>query len=231
MTADPQSAGPIRAVIAEDHYLVREGTRKLLESSGRVEVIASVSDKIALLEATERLAPDAVVVDIRMPPTHQMEGIEAAHEIRARFPGTGVVVLSQYANALYAFQLFRDGTGGLAYLVKDRVGDLDQLLGAVVAVTEGRSVIDSQVVESLLPRNTLSQHPELTELTDREHEVLREMAQGKSNQAIADVLYVSESAVEKHVSAIFAQLGLEASDAAVNRRVAAVLTYLETYAP
>lgn len=225
-----QSAAPIRAVIAEDHYLVREGTRKLLESSGRVEVIASVSDKAALLEAAERLSPDAVVVDIRMPPTHQMEGIEAAHEIRARFPRTGVVVLSQYANALYAFQLFKDGTDGLAYLVKDRVGDLDELLAAVVAVTEGRSVIDSQVVESLLPRNSTSQHPELAELTDREHEVLREMAQGKSNQAIANVLYVSESAVEKHVSAIFAKLGLEASDAAVNRRVAAVLTYLETYA-
>jgi DNA-binding NarL/FixJ family response regulator len=221
----------IRAVIAEDHFLVREGTRKLLESSGRVEVVASVADKPALLDAVQRLRPDVVVADIRMPPDHQTEGIDAAHEIRERFPGTGVVILSQYANALYAFQLFKGGTEGLAYLLKDRVGDLDQLLEAVVAVTEGRSVIDPQVVESLLARGNVTQRPELAELTDRERDVLREMAQGKSNQAIAEGLYISESAVEKHVSAIFGKLGLEGSDAGVNRRVAAVLTFLQSQQP
>jgi len=223
------TAGPLRVVIAEDHFLVREGTRRLLESTGRVEVAASVGDKPSLLDAVEQVRPDAVVVDIRMPPTHQMEGIEAAHEIRARYPSTGVVILSQYANALYAFQLFRNGTDGLAYLLKDRIGDLEQLLEAVAAVIEGRSVIDPQVVESLLARGAVTQRPELEELTDRERDVLREMAQGKSNQAISQGLFISESAVEKHVSAIFAKLGLESSDTAVNRRVAAVLTFLQTY--
>jgi DNA-binding NarL/FixJ family response regulator len=221
------SPSSIRVVIAEDHFLVREGTRKLFESSGQVEVVASVPDKPALLDAVQRLRPDAVVVDIRMPPQHQTEGIDAAHEIRQRFPDTGVVVLSQYANALYAFQLFKGGTEGLAYLLKDRVGDLDQLLSAVVAVTEGRSVIDSQVVESLLARGNVAQGPELSQLTERERDVLGEMAQGKSNQAIAESLSISESAVEKHVSAIFAKLALEDKDTSINRRVAAVLAFLQ----
>jgi DNA-binding NarL/FixJ family response regulator len=221
------SPSSVRVVIAEDHFLVREGTRKLLESSGRIEVVASVPDKPALMDAVQRLRPDAVVVDIRMPPQHQTEGIDAAHEIRQRFPDTGVVVLSQYANALYAFQLFKDGTEGLAYLLKDRVGDLDQLLSAVVAVTEGRSVIDSQVVESLLARGNVAQGPELSQLTERERDVLGEMAQGKSNQAIAESLSISESAVEKHVSAIFAKLALEDKDTSINRRVAAVLAFLQ----
>lgn len=216
----------LRIVIAEDHYLVREGTRRLLESSDRIEVVASVADKPALLAAVDRLRPDAVVVDIRMPPTHQMEGIEAAHEIRERYRGTGVVVLSQYANALYAFQLFKDGTEGLAYLLKDRIGELDELLNAVIGVTEGRSIIDPQVVESLLARGDVAQRPVLGELTDRERDVLREMSQGKSNQAIGETLFVSESAVEKHISAIFAKLGLDADDSTVNRRVAAVVAFL-----
>ena len=217
----------LRVVIAEDHFLVREGTRKLLESSGSIDVVASVGDKPALLAAVAQTAPDAVVADIRMPPTHHTEGIEAAHEIRTRSPLTGVVILSQYANALYAFQLFRDGTGGLAYLLKDRIGDVDQLLSAISAVVEGRSVIDPLVVEGLLARGVVTQRPELAALSDRERDVLREMAQGKSNQAIAGTLWISESAVEKHVSAIFAKLGLEADDASVNRRVAAVLAFLE----
>ena len=220
----------LRIVIAEDHFLVREGTRNLLESSGRIEVVAAVSDKPALLDAVERLLPDAAVVDIRMPPTHQTEGIEAAHEIRSRHPATGIVVLSQYANALYAFELFKNGTERLAYLLKERIGEIDELLNAVVAVTEGRSMIDAHVVESLLARGHVAQRPELAELTDRERDVLREMAGGRSNQAIGDRLVVSESAVEKHVSAIFAKLGLDAGDAAVNRRVAAVLAYLQSYA-
>jgi DNA-binding NarL/FixJ family response regulator len=218
---------PLKVVIAEDHFLVREGTRKLLESSGQIEVVASVADKQALLEAVDLVRPDAVVVDIRMPPTHQTEGIEASHEIRARYPHMGVVVLSQYANALYALQLFEHGTERLAYLLKDRIGDLDELLAAVLAVTAGGSVIDPQVVESLLARGSVTQHPELGDLTDKERAVLQEMAQGKSNQAIAGSLYISESAVEKHVSAIFAKLRLEPGDVSVNRRVAAVLAFLQ----
>ena len=222
---------PLRVVIAEDHYLVREGTRQLLESSGQIEVVASVGDGTELLDAVERLQPDAVVADIRMPPDHQTEGIDAARAIRAAHPDVGVVILSQYANALYAFELFQDGTAGLAYLLKDRVGDLDELLRAIVTVTEGGSVIDPQVVESLLARGTTVSKSGMGDLTEREAEVLREMAQGKSNQAIAEALFISESAVEKHINAILTKLDLNPDDSAVNRRVAAVLTFLRTYSP
>ncbi|MDJ0665594.1 MAG: response regulator transcription factor, partial [Acidimicrobiia bacterium] len=121
----------IRVIIADDHYLVREGTRQLLEASGEVEVLTTVEDGVQLRDAVDRMQPDAVLVDIRMPPSHQMEGIEAAHDIRSKHPGTGIVVLSQHANSLYAFELFKDGTDGLAYLLKDRVGDLDELLRAL----------------------------------------------------------------------------------------------------
>jgi len=224
-------SNPIRVVIAEDHYLVREGLRQLLESSGTVEVVASVGDGSSLLEAVDRLEPDVAVVDIRMPPDHQTEGIEAARKIRARHPEVGIVVLSQYANALYAFELFQDGTDGLAYLLKDRIGDLDELLRAVQAVNDGGSVIDPQVVESLLARGATVSRSGMGNLTERETDVLREMAQGKSNQAISGALYISESAVEKHIKAILAKLGFDPGDSAVNRRVAAVLTFFRTYTP
>lgn len=219
-------AGTLRVVIADDHYLVREGTRQLLESAGQVDVVATVADAPTLVEAVTRLKPDVVVADIRMPPTHQTEGIQAARTIRAAHPDIGVVVLSQYANALYAFELFQEGTNGLAYLLKDRVGDLDELLRAVVTVAEGGSVIDPQVVEGLLARGATVTDTRLPRLTSRETEVLREMAQGKSNQAIAEELYLSESAVEKHISAVFAKLGLDPDVSSVNRRVAAVLRFL-----
>ena len=222
---------PIRVVIAEDHYLVREGTRQLLESSGRIDVVASVGDGAALVDEVERLQPDAVVVDIRMPPSHQTEGIDAARRIRATHPNVGVVVLSQYANALYAFELFRDGTDGLAYLLKDRVGDLDELLRAISAVIEGGSVIDPRVVESLLARGTTVSKSRMSDLTERETEVLGQMAQGRSNQAIAEALDISDSAVEKHINAILGKLGLDPDDSTVNRRVAAVLTFLRNYSP
>ena len=224
-------SNPIRVVIAEDHYLVREGLRQLLESSGTVEVVASVGDGSSLLEAVDRLEPDVAVVDIRMPPDHQTEGIEAARKIRARHPEVGIVVLSQYANALYAFELFQDGTDGLAYLLKDRIGDLDELLRAVQAVNDGGSVIDPQVVEGLLARGATVSRSGMGDLTERETDVLREMAQGKSNQAISGALYISESAVEKHIKGILAKLGFDPGDSAVNRRVAAVLTFFRTYTP
>lgn len=221
----------MQVVIAEDHYLVREGTRQLLESSGEVRVVAAVENAEALLDAVERLAPDAVVVDIRMPPTHQTEGIEAAHAIRERHPDIGIVVLSQYANSLYAFELFREGTSGVAYLLKDRVGDLDELLRALREVTTGGSVIDPQVVEGLLARRQRLAGSQLESLTDREMDVLGEMAQGKSNAAVAESLYISQSAVEKHINSIFAKLGLSPEETDTHRRVAAVLTFLRNYQP
>jgi DNA-binding NarL/FixJ family response regulator len=141
------------------------------------------------------------------------------------------VVLSQYANALYAFELFQEGTAGLAYLLKDRVGDLDQLLGAIDAVTKGGSVIDPQVVESLLAVGATATDSGIESLTPREDDVIREMAQGKSNQAIADTLYISESAVEKHISSILTKLQLDPADSTINQRVAAVLSFLRSYNP
>jgi DNA-binding NarL/FixJ family response regulator len=219
----------VKVVIAEDHYLVREGTRRLLESSGEVDVVAAVENTELLLDAVERLRPDAVITDIRMPPTHQMEGIEAAHEIRSRHPEVGIVVLSQYVNSLYAFELFRDGTTGLAYLLKDRVGELDELLRGLREVATGGSVIDPKVVEGLLGRRQEPARSLLETLTSREMEVLSEMAQGKSNAAISDSLYISSSGVEKHINAIFAKLMLSSEDGAQHRRVAAVLTFLRNH--
>ncbi|HXU86408.1 MAG TPA: response regulator transcription factor [Verrucomicrobiae bacterium] len=216
----------MKIVIADDHYLVREGTRRLLESSGGVDVLAAVENTEALLDAVDRLRPDAVITDIRMPPTNQMEGIEAAHEIRSRHPDVGVVVLSQYVNSLYAFELFRDGTSGLAYLLKDRVGELDELLRALGEVAAGGSVIDPKVVEVLLGRRQQPARSLLETLSAREMEVLSEMAQGESNAAISSSLYISPSAVEKHINAIFAKLMLSPQDGAQHRRVSAVLTFL-----
>lgn len=221
----------IRAVVADDHYLFREGTRQLLEASGQVEVVAAVGDAPALYEAVDRLNPDAVVVDIRMPPHHQTEGIVAARTIRDRHPGVGVVVLSQYANALYAFELFREGTRGLAYLLKDRVGDVNELVGAIITVTEGGSVIDPAVVESLLSRKRTVSKGSLGSLSGREKEVLSQMAQGKSNASVAQALFISESAVEKNINSIMMKLGLDPGDASRNRRVAAVLAFLHDYEP
>ena len=218
-------AEPLRVVIAEDNYLVREGTRRLLEDSGAVEVVAAVGTAEELLDAVGRLRPDAVVTDIRMPPGHHVEGIEAAHAIRARHPDVGVVVLSQHADEAYAFQLLRYGAAGLAYLLKERVGDLDELLRALRDVVAGRSVIDPQVVELLVAHRARLAESPVSGLSPRELEVLREMAQGKTNRAIAESLSLSESAVEKHVNAIFSKLGLS-EEPQLHRRVAAVLTFL-----
>lgn len=215
----------LRVVIAEDNYLVREGTRRLLEDSGEVQVAAAVSTAEELLDAVARLRPDAVVTDIRMPPGHHMEGIAAAHEIRRDHPHVGVVVLSQHADQAYAFELFRDGTAGLAYLLKDRVGDLEELLGALREVVAGRSVVDAQVVEALVASRARLTHSPVARLTPRELDVLREMAQGKGNRAIAEALFLSESAIEKHVNSIFAKFGL-AEERQLHRRVAAVLAFL-----
>jgi DNA-binding NarL/FixJ family response regulator len=225
---------PLRIVIADDNYLVREGTRRLLEDSGQVTVLAAVGSAADLLDAVRRARPGAVLTDIRMPPAGggaddavrpAMEGIDAAHAIRAADPDIGVVILSQYADESYAFELFRNGTAGLAYLLKDRVGDLQQLLAALREVTSGGSVIDPQVVDALVSRRARLRESPLARLTPRELDVLREMAQGRGNAGIAAQLSLSESSVEKYVNAIFAKLDL-ASEQLVHRRVAAVLTFL-----
>jgi DNA-binding NarL/FixJ family response regulator len=214
----------LRIVIAEDNYLVREGTRRLLEDSGQIQVMAAVGSAEEL-DAVDRLLPNAVLTDIRMPPGHDMEGIYAAHQIRARHPEVGVVVLSQHADEAYAFQLLKDGTAGLAYLLKERVGDTDALLRALRETIAGRSVIDPVVVEALLESRARLAHSPLGSLTPRESDVLREMAQGKTNAAVAESLSVSESAVEKYANAIFSKLGLS-EEPQVHRRVAAVLAFL-----
>ena len=218
----------MRVVIAEDHYLVREGTRRLLESDG-IKVLDAVEEATALLDSVDRLRPNAVITDIRMPPDHQTEGIAAAHEIRKRHPDIGVVVLSQYVNALYAFELFKEGTEGIAYLLKDRVGDVDELKRALREVVNGGSVIDPQVVEGLLMRRQKLSGRLLDSLTERETEVLAAMAQGKSNSAIAETLFISQSAVEKHINSIFSKLTLRPEDGEQHRRVAAVLTFLRSH--
>lgn len=214
----------LRVVIAEDNYLVREGTRRLLEESGEVEVVAAVADATELLDALRRLAPAAVLTDIRMPPGHHMEGIEAAHAIRAEYPDVGVVVLSQHSDSSYAFALLQHGAAGYGYLLKDRLGDVDELVRALREVTAGGSVIDPSVVDALVTRQVRVAHSPLAALSPRELEVLREMALGRTNTGIGQALHLSSSTVEKHVNAIFAKLGL--AEEPVHRRVAAVLTYL-----
>jgi DNA-binding NarL/FixJ family response regulator len=223
----------VRVVIAEDNYLIREGTRRLLEDSGEVDVLAAVGSGSELVDAVNRLAPDAVLTDIRMPKSGtsdseerpSMEGIEAAHAIKAEHPTVGVVVLSQYVDETYAFELLRNGTNGLAYLLKDRIGDLDRVLRALHEVIAGGSVIDQRVVDALVTRRARIAGSPLATLTRRELDVLREMAQGRANATIADALSLSESAVGKHVNSIFSKLGLS-GETQQHRRVAAVLTFL-----
>jgi DNA-binding NarL/FixJ family response regulator len=215
----------LRVVTAEDNYLVREGVRRLLDDGDDVAVVAAVGSATELLEAVRREQPDAVLTDVRMPPGQGDEGIRVALAIRAEQPSVGVVVLSQHAEAAYAFQLFDQGTAGLAYLLKDRVGDRDALVHALAETSAGRSVVDAQIIDVLVAARRRRRESALARLTPRELEVLAEIAQGHSNAAVAARLFLSESAVGKHISAIFAKLGLSEADA-VDRRVTAVLAYL-----
>jgi DNA-binding NarL/FixJ family response regulator len=215
----------IRLVLAEDHYLVREGVRGLLETRPDLEVAAVCGDLGALLAAVEAERPDVVVTDIRMPPGETDEGIQAAERLRETNPEVGVVVLSQYANPSYVLALLEGGTARRAYLLKERVKDLGQLVAAIHAVAEGGSVIDPKVVEGLVAENARGEESPLNELTPREWDVLREMAEGKNNAAIAEALVLTERSVEKVIHSIFLKLGLT-WETAVHKRVKAVILFL-----
>ena len=215
----------VRVVFAEDNYLVREGTAALLASSDDVELVATASDLDGLLAAVETERPDAVLTDIRMPPTNTTEGIDAARKIREQHPDVGVVVLSQYAEEDYAYELLKDGAAGLGYLLKERVSDLEELVRALNEVAKGGSVLDPRVVETLVARKDRAAHSPLAQLTEREREVLGHMAQGQNNAAIARSLFLTERAVEKHINSLFHKLGLS-EEPDVHRRVMAVLAFL-----
>jgi DNA-binding NarL/FixJ family response regulator len=216
---------PIRLVLAEDSYLVREGIRRLLETEPDLEVAAVCGDLGSLLAAVNAEQPDVVVTDIRMPPDGSDEGIQAAGRLRETNPEVGVVVLSQYANPSYALALLEGGSAGRAYLLKERVEDLRQIVAAIRAVAEGGSVIDPKVVDALVAENARSEESPLNELTPRERDVLREMAEGKTNAAIAEALFLTERSVEKVIHSIFLKLGLT-WETAVHKRVKAVILYL-----
>jgi DNA-binding NarL/FixJ family response regulator len=218
----------IRVALAEDHVLLREGISRLVGANDDMELVGTAGDLPGLLALIERQQPDVVVTDIRMPPTGTDEGIQAAAWARRHQPSIGVVVLSQYAAPGYALALLEHGSAGRAYLLKERIGNVDELAGAIRAVAAGGSVIDPMVVEELVRSRTHDSQLGLASLTPRELEILAEMAQGKSNSAIAAALFVTERAVEKHTNSIFAKLGLS-EEREVNRRVKAVLVYLSEH--
>ncbi len=214
----------IRVVLAEDNTLLREGIARLLERAEDIELVGTAVDRPSLEALIEAESPDLVVTDIRMPPTGTDEGIQIAAALRESRPQVGVVVLSQYAEPAYALALLEGGSEGRAYLLKERVSEVDDLMAAIRTVAEGGSVIDSKVVESLVSTKT-PKTSDIDRLTPREREILSEMAQGKSNAAIAGALVLSTRAVEKHTNSIFSKLGLS-EEMDVNRRVKAVLLYL-----
>ena len=216
---------PIRIVLAEDQYLVREGLRRLLETRADLEVAAVCGDLDSLLDAVAAERPDVVVTDIRMPPGSADEGIQAATRLRETNPEIGVVVLSQYATPSYALALLKEGSEGRAYLLKERVSDIEQLVAAIDAVASGGSVLDPKVVEALVAESARGNGSPLNDLTPRERDVLREMAEGKNNAAIGEALFLSERSVEKVIHSIFLKLGLT-WEPAVHKRVKAVVLYL-----
>jgi DNA-binding NarL/FixJ family response regulator len=215
---------PIRVVVAEDNYLVREGVVRLLGMEADLDVAAAYEDFDALIAGVDADPPDVVITDIRMPPTGTDEGVRAANLIRDSHPSVGVVVLSQYVEPDYALALLEHGSDGRAYLLKERVSDVDVLRRAIDAVATGGSVIDPRVVEALVTARARPQSP-LDFLTPRESEVLAEMALGRNNAGIGAALGLSERAVEKHINSLFAKLGVT-SEPDVHRRVKAVLLHL-----
>ncbi len=216
---------PIRLVLAEDHYLVREGIAALIATESDLELVATCDDYDSAIAAVDEHQPDVVITDIRMPPTGTDEGVRLAALLRTTHPGVGVVVLSQFVEAGYALELLAEGSAGRGYLLKERVSDIDELVTAVRAVAAGGSSIDPKVVESLVTTRATQADSPLRFLTPREMEVLAEIASGKNNEAVAAALVVSERAVEKHINSIFSKLGLSA-EPSLHRRVAAVLLFL-----
>jgi DNA-binding NarL/FixJ family response regulator len=214
-----------RVVLAEDNLLVREGLASLLRDTGVIDLVATCSSLSELLAAVDEHRPDVVLTDIRMPPDHADEGVQAARALRHSHPELGVVVISQFADAAYALAVFDDGSHHRGYLLKDRVDDVERLMRAISSVVSGGSFIDDEIVDALIrSRSRLVDSP-LQTLTQREREVLAQIATGLSNAAVAAQLGISENAVGKHISSIFAKLGLT-EDEEVNRRVKAVLVYL-----
>jgi DNA-binding NarL/FixJ family response regulator len=216
----------VRVVVADDAVILREGLARLLAEAG-MDVVGLAGDAEQLLALVAEHEPDVAIVDIRMPPTHTNEGLHAAREIRARWPGMGIIVLSQYLQPSYAFELLEGGAEGIGYLLKDRLSDLDELSASVRRVAEGGSVLDPSVVAQLVERPRGDEDP-LRALSDREREVLSLMAEGRSNRAIGERLFITEHTVEKHVQAVFAKLELPAT-ADDHRRVLAVLTFLDSH--
>lgn len=225
--ASPEVPGemPLRVLIAEDQFLLREGTRRLLEEAG-LEVVGVASDFDSVLEQTRILRPEVVLMDIRMPPTHTMEGIKAAHRIKHESPEIGVVVLSQHDDESYVWALLKEGVAGYGYLHKVRVGDVAQLVRALHEVASGGSVLDPRIVEQLLALRSRKPGSALARLTHAEMEVLRLMAEGKNNASVSQELSVSVGTVEKRIAAVFSKLELS-EEPDLNRRVAAVLIYLK----
>jgi DNA-binding NarL/FixJ family response regulator len=224
-TSYETATAPVRLVIGEDAYLVREALTEILDKVDGIDVVRSCEDRDALVTAISEEHPDAVLTDIRMPPTGTDEGIQVARLLRETNPQIGVVVLSQFADPRYVLELLEAGSAGRAYLLKDRVSDTTQLVNAIEAVAAGGSVIDPTVVELLVRARSRTEASPLATLTPREHDVLSELAQGKSNSAIAGSLYLTKRAVEKHVNSIFMKLELGSPDD-VSRRVKAALLFL-----
>ena len=214
----------ISVVVGEDNYLVREGIRNLIEALDDLELLAVCEDYDTLLAAVQEHDPEVVLTDIRMPPTNTDEGLRIADWLRVNRPETGVVVLSQYAEPEYAVGLLDKGAAGRAYLLKERISDVGELLGAIKAVAGGGSVIDPKVVEVLVSARTKGENV-LEALTPRETQVLELLAQGKNNAAIAAALFLTERAVEKHINSIFSKLGLS-EEVDIHRRVKAALLFL-----
>ena len=218
----------IRVVFAEDSYIIREGLEQVLATADGVEIVASCEDMDGVLAAVSEHRPDVVITDIRMPPTHTDEGIQVAASLRETNPEVGVVILSQYVEPSYVLRLLSSGSDSRAYLLKERIHDRAEVVAAIEAVSDGGSVIDPKVVEVLVDARARAERSPLAELTPRELQVLRAVAQGQSNSAIAEELVLTKRAVEKHINAIFLKLGLTYSQEAesVSKRVKAALLFL-----
>jgi DNA-binding NarL/FixJ family response regulator len=218
--------GSTTLLIVEDDYLVREGARSVLDVHPRTRVLGTAADPDELVALLADEVPDVILLDIRMPPTYTTEGIELARLVRRDHPGVGIVMLSQHADPEYALELLRDGSDGLAYLLKERLGDAERLVQAIEEVRDGGSILDPRIVQGLMEAQRRRTASKLAGLTPRELEVLERMASGRGNAAIARELSISERSVEKHTNAIFRKLGFT-EEVDLNRRVAAVLFYLQ----